>query len=132
MPTVQLTADLSTEELLHAIDQLDAEELDTFVTRVLALRARRRSRRLDTEAELLQQINRGLPREVQQRYEALIEKRDARTLSPEEHSELLQLTDRAEQADGERLEALIELARLRQISLEELLRDLGLRTESHG
>ncbi len=132
MPTVQLTADLSMEALLHAIDQLDAKELDTFVTRVLALRARRRGRPLNTEAELLPKINQGLPREVQQRDEELIEKRDARTLSPEEYNELLQLTDRAEQADVERLEALIDLARLRQISLDELLRDLRLRTESHG
>lgn len=132
MPTVQLTADLSLEALLHAIDQLDEAELDTLVTRVIALRARRRSRCLDTEAELLPKINCGLPREVQQRYEELIEKRDARTLSPEEYSELLQLTERAEQADVERVGALIELARLRQISLDELVRDLGLRTESNG
>jgi len=132
MPTVQLTADLSLEALLHAIDQLDVKELDTLVARALALRARRCGRCLDTETDLLLKINRGLPREVQQRYEELIEKRDARTLSPEEHSELLQLTERAEQADVERVGALIELARLRQISLDELVRDLAFRTESHG
>jgi hypothetical protein len=133
MPTVQLTADLSTEALLHAIDQLDAEELDRFVTRVVALRDRRLGRCPDNgEEELLGQIRRGLPPELQQRYEQLIEKRDARALNPEEHAELLRLTDRAEQADVERVSALLELARRRRVALDDLLHDPTFQTKSNG
>ena len=141
MPTVQVTANLPTEALLQAIEQLDEQDLDTLLTRMLALRARRRARGPQTtEAELLQKINRRLPPEVQARYEDLIVKRDDRTLSSEEYGELLQLSDRAEQADVERLGALIELAQfrqvsldqLRQVSLDQLLRDLGLEMQSHG
>jgi hypothetical protein len=68
---------------------------------------------------------------VQARYENLIDKRDARALSSEEYAELLHLTTRAEQADVERL-AVVELAQLRQVSLDQLLHDLGLETKSHG
>src|SRR5580700_9419459 len=103
MPTVQVTADLSTDALLHAIEQLDEQELDTFLTRVLALRTRRRGQRPHpTEADLLQKIHCRLASEVQARYEELIDKRDARTLSAQDHAELLELTDRAEQADVQR------------------------------
>src|SRR5262245_33440555 len=95
MPTV--------EALLHAIEQLDRDELDQFVNRVLALRARRLVGGPNPgEAELLQKINRGLPPDVQGRYEELIEKRDAHALAPEEYTELLRLTETAEQADVER------------------------------
>jgi hypothetical protein len=61
----------------------------------------------------------------------LIVKRDARTLNSVEYTELLQLTDRVEQAEVERLSALIELAQFRQISLDQLLHDLGLEIKSH-
>jgi hypothetical protein len=55
MPTVQVTADLPTEALLQAIEQLDEQDLNTLLKRMLVLRARRRAGGPQTtEAELLQ------------------------------------------------------------------------------
>jgi hypothetical protein len=132
MPTIQLRADLSTEDLIRAVDQLPPSELDDFVQRVLSLRARRQTRALDaTEASLLQRINQAFPREKHDRYHELIKLRDARTLTPEQSRELLELTDQVELAEADRVEALGKLAQLRKVSLDQLLHDLGIRPAPH-
>jgi hypothetical protein len=65
------------------------------------------------EAELLQKINQGLPPEIRKRYTELNAKLHEETIAPEERQELLELIDRIELADAERLQDLIELARIR-------------------
>lgn len=125
MPTIQLQAQLSAEDLLRAVGQLEAGELERFVTEVLSLRAQRWAPALSaTETELLQQINQGLPESLMVRYQELIVKRQTETLSSEEHAELLRLTDEVELGEAKRAQALIELARLRQVPLARLLNDL--------
>jgi hypothetical protein len=79
------------------------------------------------EAALLQQINKGLPEEVWQRYRALVARRRAETLTPEEHKELIELSDRMEEVNARRMEHLVELARLRRMSLEAVMQQLGIR-----
>ncbi len=118
---------LSTEELLKAVSQLSKSDLDRFVQQTLELRARRSAPSLpQAEAELLQKINQSIPPEIQQRYETLITKRKAETLTPEEHTELLQLTGGIEHLEAQRITYLTELARLRRTSLGELMEQLGI------
>ena len=78
------------------------------------------------EAELLRNINRGMPDELQNRYRELIAGRRAETLTESEHAELLHLTNQVEKHDTERLKYLTELARIRKISLTKLLDELGI------
>jgi hypothetical protein len=78
-----------------------------------------------TENILLQKIAQTLPTAIQQRYNDLRAKLQAETLTTAEHQELLNLTDTIEQFDANRLQHLLELAQLRQISLPELLDSLG-------
>jgi hypothetical protein len=79
---------------------------------------------MTNEAELLQKINQGLPPEVRKRYDELNAKLHEETITPEEHQELLQLVDRIELADAERLQHLIELARIRNVSVDTLMNQL--------
>lgn len=79
-----------------------------------------------TEAELLQNINLGLSEVQWQRYHTLVAKRRAETLTPQEHQELIEMSDQIERANARRIESLVELAKLRQTSLENLMRDLGI------
>ena len=79
------------------------------------------------ETELLLAINQGLAPELWQRYHELIAKRRAETLTPDERTHLIELSDRIEEANARRMEALIELARLRQTSLEALMDQLGIK-----
>src|SRR5437879_3741217 len=106
MPTIQVEAHLSRRDLLRATEQLDPAEFQQFVADVLGLRAERQAPRLSTsESDLLLIINRGLPEDLQRRYRELIAKRGQQTLSPEEQSELLRLSDQVEQLEAERLAA---------------------------
>jgi hypothetical protein len=75
---------------------------------------------------LLQKIGEGLPDTVQARYNTLQQTLLAEEITPEEHNELLSLIDVVEQADADRLQALIELAQLRNITLDELMAQLGI------
>ena len=127
MPTVQLEAELTTEQLLKAAAQLDAAALDQFVAHLMALRARRQAPYLSSaEAGLLLRINRGLPEDLRLRYNELIARRKAAALTPQEQNELLTLTDQVEKQEADRAEALANLARLRKVSLPTLMNDLGI------
>jgi hypothetical protein len=78
------------------------------------------------EADLLRQINRDISPDVLSRYNELFGKRQAETLTPAEYTELLTLTNQVEQREAERVSALAELAKLRQISLSELMTALSI------
>lgn len=78
------------------------------------------------ESELLQQINQGLSAQTWQHYHELIAKRQAEILTPEEHTELISISEQIEKANARRLGYLIELAQLRQVSLETVMEQLGI------
>jgi hypothetical protein len=128
MPAVQIKAQVSLDELLKGVEQLSLSELEHFVSRVIALQAQRKSPSLPKdEAELLLKINQGLPLETQRRYDELVARRKAETLTPDEHQELLDLIDQIEKSDAERIKYLADLARLRGTSLTALMQDRGIR-----
>ena len=73
MSVIQVDVQLSTRDLLQAAEQLDANELNTLVDALISLKARRHAPVLpQAEAELLQEINQGLPAGFQARYTELI------------------------------------------------------------
>lgn len=133
MPVVQVEAELSTDELLKAAEQLSQSELEQFVSQIITLKAQRRAPSLpQAEAELLLKINQGVPPEIQRRYDELIAKRQAESLTPNEYEELLRLTDEIEKLEARRVEYLVELARLRKTSLTELMKQLGIRPPDYA
>ncbi len=79
-----------------------------------------------TEVELLQQINLGISSATWQQYHALVEKRRAETLSPEEHRSLIELSNEIEQANARRMGYVAELARLCRVPLNALMQQLGI------
>jgi hypothetical protein len=82
------------------------------------------------ELELLQKINQPLPEEIQRKYNDLSAKMRSQTITPEEHQDLLKLIDIVEKADGDRLQNLIQLSQLRNISLAELMEQLQIYPQS--
>ncbi len=79
------------------------------------------------EANLLLKINQSLAGIPWARYHTLISKRRAETLTPDERQELITLSDQIETANAQRMTYLVELARLRKISLPTLIQELGLK-----
>ena len=84
------------------------------------------------EAVLLQKINAGFSIEFWENYSALIQKRQAETISQTELAALIEQSDLIEMADARRVKYLDELARLRQISLENLMGQLGIQPRGHA
>ena len=128
MPTIQITMELPSDELLKAVEQLSLPDLEQFVQQTVRLLARRRAPVLPRgEAELLLKINQStLPVDFQTRCDELVIKRQAETLTPGEREELMHLTDQLDELNVHRLEYLAELACLRQTSLPVLMEDLGI------
>lgn len=128
MPTVHVEAELSVEELLKAVEQLSPPDLEAFTRRVLMLQALRQAPGAAQDEEaLLRLVQRRLPDDLQQRYDELIAKRRAETLTPEEYEELLRLTDEVEAHNTRRVESLVKLALRRSVTVDELMKDLDLR-----
>jgi hypothetical protein len=127
MPTINVQADVSIDVLVQAAEQLSETELRHFTSQILALNAKRTAPSItQVEAELLVHINSRLPGDVQRRYDELLDKRDAETLSDAEHEDLLRLTKQVEAFDVARVEALSQLAARHGVTLSALMRQLGI------
>jgi len=84
-----------------------------------------------TESDLLLKINQGLPIELQKKYNELLEKRRAEKLTPEEHKELLKLSDQVEKLETQRVKYLAEMARLQQTNITDLMNSLGIQSPAY-
>ncbi|MGH9834189.1 MAG: STAS/SEC14 domain-containing protein [Blastocatellia bacterium] len=120
------------DQLLSAALQLPRPELERFVAKLFALKAREETPNLsEAETRLLLKINQDIPPAARKRMNELIDKRQAKLISQAELEELIQLTDQSEELGVERLKCLIELAQLRNIPLDELMRQLGIKPVPH-
>ena len=132
MSVAQSKTELSFEQLVTATMKLPKAKLDELIQRINEVHPLYKEHRLSlNESKLLIKINQGVPIEIQNRYDALIIKRDNRTLTPEEYDELLVLTDQVELLDVKRMECLMELAKLRKMSLPLLMKELGISGSNH-
>lgn len=130
MALVRIEAHIATDDLIKAVERLEPAAFEQFIAQVIALRARRQARLLPAaEAELLGQINTGLPADVQYRYSELVAKRRAEQLTPGEQAELLHLTEQVEAQQAARAEQIVRLAQLRGCSPAQLVDELGLRPQ---
>lgn len=84
------------------------------------------------ELALLQKINQGVSPREWERYYQLMKKRDAEELLPAEYQELLKINDKIEIANARRMAYLIELASLREVSLDDLMQQLGIKPAAYG
>lgn len=133
MTTVQLQSEINIEleKVLDGVAKLDTPDLEKFLTEVSVLLAQRKVANFSKEeARLLQVINQTLPVSVQTRYDQLTDLRRNEKIAPEEYQELLRLVDQVELADANRLAALIELAQLRHLTVDQLMQQLDIQPPS--
>jgi hypothetical protein len=129
--TIHLTPDLERElRETSAAKGVPAEEFVVGALSESLKHAKTTSRlppRLSAEeSRLLIAINEGLPELVWRRFHELNASRRAETLTADEQVELIQLNDRIEHLNVQRLEKLIELAKLRNVDVKVLMDQLGL------
>lgn len=128
-----MNAPLSVPDLLDSASRLEAGDLESFVKAVLTLRAKRVASVLSQkEADLLEKIYVKLPLNSIARYDLLTEKRREETITPEEYDELLGLVKIVEHYNVERLKLIVELAGLRKVTAQKLMKQLGLMPLHNG
>ena len=84
------------------------------------------------ETELLDCIYQKLPARTLTRYSELTEKRQAETISPSEYEELLRLVPTIESHNAQRVAYLARLAEIRQVTVRELMVQLGISPLHHA
>ncbi len=83
------------------------------------------------ESALLLQINQNLPRKQRERLRELIDRLEFESITDKEQAELLKLTDKAEQLQAERLRTVSALAKLRGVSVEQVMKQLGIKPRKY-
>lgn len=127
MTTITLNLSPELEHQIRAEASRQGVEPDRYILNALQERLQPRLPTTQpTEADLLQQINIGFSAQTWEEYHALIAKRHAETLTPEEHEQLIQMSDRLEQLNVARIQALIQLATFRNQPLTYLMQTLGI------
>lgn len=127
--TIKITkqVNIGLEDILQGISELETKDLEKFMQKIGHLIARRKVAYLpERESQLLMKINKAIPATLQKRYEDLGAKNREETITLLEHEELLRIIDKVETKNAERLENLIELSRIRNMSLDTLMSQLHL------
>lgn len=132
MTTIQIPLPFDT--LLKNLPQLTAQELTQLVQHAARLQAQRRAPSLSqAETDLLLNISRcAILPATQQRCAELTRKQRIQGLVEQERDELMALVDEIEEVNAGRLGYLVELAHIRQISVDELMRRLEIRPITYG
>ncbi|MEO0490443.1 MAG: hypothetical protein AAF215_01460 [Cyanobacteria bacterium P01_A01_bin.123] len=131
MATLTLTISPDLEQRLREIATQQGIDPASYILNLLQQRLNPPSS-TPTEAELLAQINIGLSQNTWEHYHTLIAKRQAEQLSSTEQAELIAISEEIEQANTQRIQALITLAEQRGISLETVMVDLGIESPAYG
>ena len=123
-----LTHTQQLNSIYQSLSILNVVELEQVMQEVLVLRRKKLPTVLTQhETELLRKINAGAPAVIQKHYNFLVKKRNNETLSDDEYQELLELTAYMENLGVKRLEYLLELAKLRNSTLDEIVEQLQLK-----
>ena len=104
---------ISVSELLSNVGRLNTRDFEIFFIEIQSLYGQKiTATSTTTENKLLKQIKSRLTSSKQIRFEYLIARRDARTITEQEFNELLKLTDDIEKSDLLRLKRIAKLADL--------------------
>ncbi len=130
---ITIQTQLTYDQLLEAVSQLSPAELADFQRQLTQLRANQPGASLPKEeANLLLKINQFPTLEADTKYQTLLTKRQEGTLSNIEHQELTGLNEKYEQLDAKRAKYLIQLAKLRGVSLSDLMNALEIPRPTYG
>ncbi|MBK9013274.1 MAG: hypothetical protein IPM82_03925 [Saprospiraceae bacterium] len=81
---------------------------------------------------MLRKINKGFNIEFWEKYATLVKKRNEASLSQSEYQALLQLSNQIEEANASRIKYLAQLAALRKMDLDDLMKSLGIAPTGHA
>ncbi len=116
--------EITTENLLSVVINLPKNEFDSFVTNARKLKRR--------EESLIAKLDKfDLSNEEQKVYRKLLQKFRAENITNVELKQLTALTDKLEGLNIERLKCLVDIAEIRQKTLPEVMKELGIKPKSY-
>ncbi len=126
MPSINVEVQLSSEQLLQAVEQLTQPNLEQFLSQLVILHTHKKAARLlKNEAKVFLKAYQD-PIIDNHNYEKLIDKPEVETLTKEEYQALLYLGEQIDKLQAQRIEYMAELAKIHGISLTQLMENLGL------
>ena len=132
--TIQLSPEL--EEKLRQVAAETDLDIDQFVVELLKEQLQPGPSSVlskkERDRDLLEKINLGISVAIWKRYNYLKSLRVKEQLDTEEPAELIRISAQIEEANVARMKYVVELAQLRQVSLEEVVRSLGLQSGSNA
>lgn len=130
--TIKLNPEI--EEKLRKLANNEGTNLSKFISKFIEKQFPKKqdSRVSKEEADLLKKINLGFSNDFWKTYKILVQKRQREEISEPELKKLIQMTHELEIANAERIKNLVALSKIRGISLEELMSDLGITPIGHG
>ncbi len=125
---------MSVSEILGSAANLEQNKFEQLYRELFALRAKKKNIPWlnEVESQLISKINTEFDSEKWTRLTYLDWKLEFSALTPKEETESLKLAEAYESYSVERVKCLSQLALLRQISIDELMLQLGLNTQVHG
>jgi hypothetical protein len=129
-----MNTQLSVSEIFENAANLGKQDFDQFFRKLTILNAHRSNVPLikSAESDLLLKINAGFPTSKWERLQYLDWKMESTGLNEKEAAESLKLAVAYENHSVDRLQLLIKLANLRGVSLDEVMAQLGLKTQENG
>ena len=121
-----MQASITFNEIVTKVTKLSFTELTALSKRIMEIQAERLTDDLPLEEVLLlEKIKKDLPLEVKERFQILKAKRTAETLTEEEYKEYVALIEVVEMDNAEKVKHVGALALLRNRSMMELGKELG-------
>lgn len=119
------SAEITTEKLLKAVVNLPKNEFERLIANAKKLRRTLPENQANREIRLLKKVNDTVLSDVERaRFNELIEKRRNESISKDELSELIALTEKSEELNVKRLKYTVEIANIRNKSLREVMKEL--------
>ncbi|HMS43182.1 MAG TPA: hypothetical protein PKE69_23335 [Pyrinomonadaceae bacterium] len=116
--------EINKANLLNVVVSLPKNEFEQFVSDARKLKRR--------EESLLAKIPKfDLSDEEKAVYKVLLRKFRAENISEAEHKQMMNLTDKLEGLNVERLECLMEIAKIRNKTLREVMKELNIKPKSY-
>jgi hypothetical protein len=128
-----MSVQLSVSEILNNVESLETNKFEQLYRELFTLRVRRNGASLNAvESQLLNKINNEFDPKKWERLTYLDWKLEYSALTPKEEAESLKLAEAYENYSVERLKCLSQLAMLRQVSIDNLMVQLGINTPVNG
>lgn len=129
----QQNINIPLNDILKLMSQLEVKELEAFLSDAAVILAELKTPKINKqEVVLFLKINNWINPKTEQRYEELRNKMRKNLITKSEHEELLKLVDIVELHNAERISNLYTLSQIRKISLDELMKDLGIMPSAYA